>query len=50
DDEEEKVEKKEAKPSIKKIEFVKATTDNNAREIVKNDEQPKQNTHRKRGN
>nr|GEW83351.1 hypothetical protein [Tanacetum cinerariifolium] len=50
DDEEEKVENKEVKPSIKRINFVKATTDNNPRETVKNDEQPKQNTHRKRGN
>nr|GEV64244.1 hypothetical protein [Tanacetum cinerariifolium] len=50
DDEEEKVEKKEVKPSIKRINFVKATTDNNPRETIKNDEQPKQNTHRKRGN
>nr|GEZ11637.1 ribonuclease H-like domain-containing protein [Tanacetum cinerariifolium] len=48
DDEEEKVEKKEVKPSINWINFVKATTDNNPREKVKNDEQPKQNTHRKR--
>nr|GEX10066.1 ribonuclease H-like domain-containing protein [Tanacetum cinerariifolium] len=50
DDEEEKVEKKEVKPSINRINFVKATTDNNPRKIVKNGEQPKQNTHRKRGN
>nr|GEX73940.1 ribonuclease H-like domain-containing protein [Tanacetum cinerariifolium] len=49
-DEEENVEKKEVKPSINRINFVKATTDNNPREIVKNGEQPKQNTHRKRGN
>nr|GEW40521.1 hypothetical protein [Tanacetum cinerariifolium] len=48
DDEEEKVEKKEVKPSINWINFVKATTDNNPRETVKNGEQPKQNTHRKR--
>nr|GEU94108.1 retrovirus-related Pol polyprotein from transposon TNT 1-94 [Tanacetum cinerariifolium] len=48
DDEEEKVKKKEVKPSINRINFVKATTDNNHRETVKNSEQPKQNTHRKR--
>nr|GEU97613.1 retrovirus-related Pol polyprotein from transposon TNT 1-94 [Tanacetum cinerariifolium] len=36
-DEEEKVEKKEVKPSIKRINFVKATTDNNPRETVKNE-------------
>nr|GEZ42052.1 ribonuclease H-like domain-containing protein [Tanacetum cinerariifolium] len=48
DDEEEKVEKKEVKPSINWINFVKATTDNNARETVRNGKQPKQNTHRKR--
>nr|GEV51168.1 zinc finger, CCHC-type [Tanacetum cinerariifolium] len=36
DDEEEKVEKKEVKPSIKRINFVKVTTYNNPREIVKN--------------
>nr|GEU57677.1 hypothetical protein [Tanacetum cinerariifolium] len=34
DDEEEKIEKKEVKPSIKRINFVKATTDNNPRETV----------------
>nr|GFA90650.1 hypothetical protein [Tanacetum cinerariifolium] len=50
DDEEEKVEKKEVKPSINRINFVKATTDNNPSGTVKNGEQPKQNTHRKRGN
>nr|GEU58325.1 hypothetical protein [Tanacetum cinerariifolium] len=50
DDEEEKVEKKEVKPSTNWINFVKATTDNNPREIVKIGEQPKQTTHRKRGN
>nr|GEX45904.1 eukaryotic translation initiation factor 3 subunit M-like [Tanacetum cinerariifolium] len=49
DDEEEKVEKQKVKPSINRINFVKATTDNNPRETVKNGEQPKQNTHRKRG-
>nr|GFA88552.1 hypothetical protein [Tanacetum cinerariifolium] len=48
DDEEEDVEKQEVKPSIKRINFVKATTDNNPRKIVKNGEPPKQNTHRKR--
>nr|GEV95955.1 hypothetical protein [Tanacetum cinerariifolium] len=36
DDEEEKVEKKEVKPSINRINFVKATTYNNPRETVKN--------------
>nr|GEW71606.1 hypothetical protein [Tanacetum cinerariifolium] len=45
DDEAEKVEKKEVKPSIKRINFVKATTDNNPKETVKNGVQPKQNTH-----
>nr|GEY77441.1 hypothetical protein [Tanacetum cinerariifolium] len=50
DDEEEMVEKKEVKHSINWINFVKATTDNNPKETVKNGEQPKQNTHRKRGN
>ncbi|GJX60229.1 putative ribonuclease H-like domain-containing protein [Tanacetum coccineum] len=50
DDEEEKVEKNEVKPSFKKIEFVKATTDNKTRETIKNAEQPNQNTYRKRGN
>nr|GEY47768.1 hypothetical protein [Tanacetum cinerariifolium] len=34
DDEEETVEKQEVKPSINKINFVKATTDNNPRETV----------------
>nr|GEX12586.1 hypothetical protein [Tanacetum cinerariifolium] len=38
DDEKEKVKKKEVKPSIKRINFVKATTDSNPREIVKNGE------------
>nr|GEU35036.1 hypothetical protein [Tanacetum cinerariifolium] len=47
-DEEEKVKKKEVKPSINRINFVKATTDNNPRETVKNSKQAKQNTHRKR--
>nr|GEY24445.1 ribonuclease H-like domain-containing protein [Tanacetum cinerariifolium] len=41
DDEEETVEKQEVKPSINRINFVKATTDNNPRETVKNGEQPK---------
>nr|GEU83892.1 hypothetical protein [Tanacetum cinerariifolium] len=50
DDDEEKVEKKEVKPSINWINFVKATTDNNPREIIKNSEQPKQNTQKERGN
>nr|GEV60081.1 retrovirus-related Pol polyprotein from transposon TNT 1-94 [Tanacetum cinerariifolium] len=50
DDEEENVEKKEVKPSINQISFVKATTDNNPRETVKNSEQPKHNTHRKKVN
>nr|GEV58638.1 hypothetical protein [Tanacetum cinerariifolium] len=35
-DEEEKIEKKEVKPSIKRINFVKVTTNNNPRESVKN--------------
>nr|GFA54961.1 ribonuclease H-like domain-containing protein [Tanacetum cinerariifolium] len=48
DDEEEEVEKQEVKPSINRINFVKATTDNNPKETVKTGEQPKQNTHRKR--
>nr|GEX35605.1 hypothetical protein [Tanacetum cinerariifolium] len=50
DDEEEEVEKKEVKPSINRINFVKAAIDNNPRETFKTGEQPKQNTHRKRGN
>nr|GEW72200.1 putative ribonuclease H-like domain-containing protein [Tanacetum cinerariifolium] len=50
DDEEKKVKKKEVKHSINQINFVKATTDNNPRERVKNDEQSKQNNHRERGN
>nr|GEY65181.1 hypothetical protein [Tanacetum cinerariifolium] len=50
DDEEEEVKQKEVKPSINRINFVKATKDNNPKEIVNNGEQPKQNTHRKRGN
>nr|GEV47112.1 ribonuclease H-like domain-containing protein [Tanacetum cinerariifolium] len=50
DDEEEEVEKQEVKPSINRINFVKATTYNNPKETVKTGEQPKQNTHRKRGN
>nr|GEU40420.1 hypothetical protein [Tanacetum cinerariifolium] len=50
DDEEEEVEKKEVQPNINQINFVKAIIDNNPRETVKNGEQPKQNTHRKRGN
>nr|GEZ29730.1 hypothetical protein [Tanacetum cinerariifolium] len=41
---------KEVKPSINKINFVKAITNNNPRETIQNGEQPKQNTHRKRGN
>nr|GEY77728.1 hypothetical protein [Tanacetum cinerariifolium] len=48
-DEEENVENKEVKPNINRINFVKATIDNNPREIVKNGEQPTQNIHRKRG-
>nr|GEV95411.1 ribonuclease H-like domain-containing protein [Tanacetum cinerariifolium] len=48
DDEEEEVEKQEVKPSINRINFVKATTDNNPKETVKTSEQPKQNTHMKR--
>nr|GEX42887.1 hypothetical protein [Tanacetum cinerariifolium] len=48
DDKEEEVEKQEVKPSINRINFVKATTDNNPKETVKTGEQPKQNTHRKR--
>nr|GFB91509.1 hypothetical protein [Tanacetum cinerariifolium] len=48
DDEEENVEKKEVKPSINRINFIKATIDNNPRETVKNGQEPKQNTHRKR--
>nr|GFA60053.1 ribonuclease H-like domain, reverse transcriptase, RNA-dependent DNA polymerase [Tanacetum cinerariifolium] len=50
DDEEEEVKRKEVKPSINMINFVKATTDNNLRKTVKSGKQPKQNTHRKRGN
>nr|GEU31874.1 retrovirus-related Pol polyprotein from transposon TNT 1-94 [Tanacetum cinerariifolium] len=50
DDEEKKFEKKEIKPSINRINFVKATIDNNPRYTVTNGEQPKQNTHRKRCN
>nr|GEU71134.1 ribonuclease H-like domain-containing protein [Tanacetum cinerariifolium] len=50
DDEKEEVEKKEVKPSINRINFVKAATYNNPRETVKTGEQPKQKTHRKRGN
>nr|GEW34303.1 hypothetical protein [Tanacetum cinerariifolium] len=49
DDEEEDVEKQEVKPSINRINFVKATTDNNPKETVETGEQPKQNTHMKRG-
>nr|GEY22700.1 hypothetical protein [Tanacetum cinerariifolium] len=49
DDKEEEVEQKKVKHSINRINFVKATTDNNPKETVKTDEQPKQNTHRKRG-
>nr|GEU48646.1 retrotransposon protein, putative, Ty3-gypsy subclass [Tanacetum cinerariifolium] len=41
DDEEETVEKQEVKPSINRINFVKATTYNNLRETIKNGEQPK---------
>nr|GEX89083.1 ribonuclease H-like domain-containing protein [Tanacetum cinerariifolium] len=47
-DEEEEVEKQEVKPTFNRINFVKATTDNNLKETVKTGEQPKQNTHRKR--
>nr|GEV11087.1 hypothetical protein [Tanacetum cinerariifolium] len=36
DEEEEEVEKKEVKPSINRINFIKATTDNNPRETVQN--------------
>nr|GEW16634.1 ribonuclease H-like domain-containing protein [Tanacetum cinerariifolium] len=50
DDEQEDVKQKELKLSINRINFVKATTDNNLKETVKTGEQPKQNTHRKRGN
>nr|GFB42565.1 hypothetical protein [Tanacetum cinerariifolium] len=50
DDEEEEVEKQEVKSSINRINFVKATTNNNPKVIVKTSKQPKQNTHRKRGN
>nr|GFA07337.1 hypothetical protein [Tanacetum cinerariifolium] len=50
DDEEEDVEKQEVKPSINRINFIKATTDNNPKETVETGEQPKQNTHIKRGN
>nr|GEU48648.1 hypothetical protein [Tanacetum cinerariifolium] len=46
DDEEEEVEMQEIKPSLNRIIFIKATTDNNPKETVKTDEQP--NTHRKR--
>nr|GEW57293.1 ribonuclease H-like domain-containing protein [Tanacetum cinerariifolium] len=49
-DEEEEVEKQEVKPSINRINFIKATTENNPKEKVKTCEQPKQNTHRKKGN
>nr|GEW64773.1 retrovirus-related Pol polyprotein from transposon TNT 1-94 [Tanacetum cinerariifolium] len=49
-DEEEVVEKQEVKPSINRINFVKTTTDNNPKEKVKTCEEPKQNTHRKKGN
>nr|GEW26417.1 putative ribonuclease H-like domain-containing protein [Tanacetum cinerariifolium] len=49
-DAEETVEKQEVKPSINRINFVKATTDNNPRETVQNGEQPKQNTYRNKGN
>nr|GEU39118.1 retrovirus-related Pol polyprotein from transposon TNT 1-94 [Tanacetum cinerariifolium] len=45
DDEKEEVEKQEVKPSINRINFVKATTDNNPKETVKTGDQPKQNTH-----
>nr|GEW94369.1 hypothetical protein [Tanacetum cinerariifolium] len=38
DDEEETVEKKEVKPIINRINFVKATTDNNPKEPVKNEQ------------
>nr|GEW67869.1 hypothetical protein [Tanacetum cinerariifolium] len=41
DDEEEKVEKKEVKLSIKRIKFVKATIDNNPRVTVKNEDRLK---------
>nr|GFA05716.1 hypothetical protein [Tanacetum cinerariifolium] len=47
-DEEEEVKHKKVKPSINRINFVKATIDNNPRGTVKTGEQPKQNTHRKR--
>nr|GEX04440.1 hypothetical protein [Tanacetum cinerariifolium] len=46
DDEKEEVEMQEIKPSLNRIIFVKATTDNNPKEKVKTGEQP--NTHRKR--
>nr|GEZ46971.1 hypothetical protein [Tanacetum cinerariifolium] len=48
DDEGEEVEKQEVKPSLNRINFVKATIYNNLKETVKTGEQP--NTHRKRGN
>nr|GEV62505.1 hypothetical protein [Tanacetum cinerariifolium] len=48
DNEEETVEKQEVKPSINRINFVKAKTDNNPRKTVQNGEKSKQNTHRKR--
>nr|GEV00862.1 reverse transcriptase domain-containing protein [Tanacetum cinerariifolium] len=46
----EEVEKQEVKPSLNRINFVKATTNNNPKETVKIGEQSKQNTHRKSGN
>nr|GEU42564.1 retrovirus-related Pol polyprotein from transposon TNT 1-94 [Tanacetum cinerariifolium] len=48
DNEEEEVEKQEVKPSLNRINFVKAIADNNPIETVKTGEQPKQNTYRKR--
>nr|GEU78226.1 hypothetical protein [Tanacetum cinerariifolium] len=50
DDKDEEVEKQEVKPSLNRINFVKATTYNNPKETVKTGEQPKQNTHRKSDN
>ncbi|GJX13674.1 ribonuclease H-like domain-containing protein [Tanacetum coccineum] len=56
DDEDEKVtqpkiEKKTAKPSVAKIEFVKSKQqEKNVRKTVKNVEKPRQNTHKPRGN
>nr|GEZ91768.1 hypothetical protein [Tanacetum cinerariifolium] len=50
DDEVEEVKKHEVKPSINRINFIKSTTDNIPKGIVKTGEQPKKHSQKKRPN